>query len=51
MRQVLEFGTMDPQHLYWALFLNAIYMTLAAIAFKFFFDDARRHGFLAKYAA
>lgn len=51
MRQMISSGHIDPQHLYWAIAFNVLYMTISAYAFTFFFEQARRRGFLAKYAA
>jgi len=51
MRQMVSQGQIDPSHLWCAFALNAIYMVLSACAFRFFFEQARRRGFLAKYAA
>lgn len=51
MRQMIATGSIDPKHLLWAMGLNAFYLVMSAYAFTFFFEEARRRGFLAKYAA
>ncbi len=50
MRQVLEHGYLDPNHIYAAFALNAVYMVLAGVSFNYFLEEARKKGFLAKYA-
>ncbi|HEY9867737.1 MAG TPA: ABC transporter permease [Candidatus Obscuribacterales bacterium] len=51
MRQLISQHHIDPMHIVWAAVLNAIYMLFSACMFRFFFEEARRRGFLAKYAA
>lgn len=51
MRQILDKGSLDPVHIWCAFGLNAVYMILACLLFNFLLEDARRKGFLAKYAA
>lgn len=51
MRQLLGEGRLDQSHVLYALLFNVLYMLIAAVAFKFFFEQARARGFLAKYAA
>ncbi len=51
MRQVISTGQLDPKHLMYAAAFNVLYMAISTCTFKFFLDEARRRGFLAKYAA
>ncbi len=51
MRQILSTGTMAPHYLWCPLLLNFVYMALTGMLFNYFLQEARRLGFLAKYAA
>jgi ABC-2 type transport system permease protein len=50
MRQILKSGRLDVRTIWCALFLNLVYMVITAMLFRTFLRDARRLGFLAKYA-
>lgn len=50
MRQMLDHGQIDQAHIYWAFALNVVYAIGAGILYSHFFEQARRKGFLAKYA-
>jgi ABC-2 type transport system permease protein len=50
MRQLVSSGTVAPHYLWCALVLNLVYMALTGLLFRFFLNEARRLGFLAKYA-
>lgn len=51
MRQILGHQSFDANGLVIAFGLNIIYMIIAAMAFKFFFEEARARGLLAKYGS
>jgi ABC-2 type transport system permease protein len=51
MRQVIETGHIESWHIWSAFGLNTLYAVLAAFIYNYFFEQARRRGFLAKYAA
>jgi ABC-2 type transport system permease protein len=51
MRQMITHGYIEPYHIWCAFGLNAVYMVLAGFTYSFFLEQARRRGFLAKYAA
>ncbi|HEY9787784.1 MAG TPA: ABC transporter permease [Candidatus Obscuribacterales bacterium] len=51
MRQLIQHGQIAPVHIWCAVGLNLLYMFFSACMFKFCFEQARRRGFLAKYAA
>ncbi len=51
MRQLLATGAVDAHHLWCAFALNAFYMVVAAMTFRYFLEGARTRGFLAKYGA
>ncbi|MBI4532603.1 MAG: ABC transporter permease [Candidatus Melainabacteria bacterium] len=50
MRQVLEKGQLDAYHLWAASLLNILYMVVVAQVFQHFLAQARKRGYLAKYA-
>lgn len=49
MRQVLEHKSFEPSSLLLAFGLNIVYMILAAFIFRYYFDEARMRGLLAKH--
>lgn len=49
MRQVLEHKSFDGSSLLIAFGLNVVYMILAALIFRYYFDEARMRGLLAKH--
>ncbi len=51
MRELISTGHMNLTHMYLAMGLNILYMTMAGFLFKMFYEEARKRGFLAKYAA
>jgi ABC-2 type transport system permease protein len=51
MRQMLSTGSVSPHYMWCALALNLVYMALTGYLFQFFLKEARRMGFLAKYAS
>lgn len=51
MRQLINTGHLDYSHMWAAIGLNILYMSIAALLFKSFYEQARQRGFLAKYAA
>jgi ABC-2 type transport system permease protein len=51
MRELISTGHMNLTHMYLAMGLNILYMTIAGFMFKMFYEEARKRGFLAKYAA
>lgn len=51
MRQIIEHGHIAPHYLWCAFGLNVVYMILSAATFSHFFEQARRKGYLVKYAA
>src|SRR5262249_26937160 len=50
MRQVLAGQALDANYLIYATALNVLYMIIAGWFFNFMFDQARKHGLLAKLA-
>jgi len=50
MRQIIKYGHADAYHFWWALGLNIIYAAAAAKLYHYFYEQARKRGFLAKYA-
>lgn len=50
MRQFIEYGHIDASYLWCALGLNIVYAALSAKLYCYFFEQARKRGFLAKYA-
>ena len=50
MRQIIKTGHMDAHYVWCSLALNAVYMILSAVVFKLFYEQARKKGYLAKYA-
>jgi ABC-2 type transport system permease protein len=51
MREMLTTGAAPPHYLWCAFILNVVYMTATGLLFGYFLQEARRLGFLAKYAA
>lgn len=51
MRDVLSHKSYDPISLVLAFGLNIVYMAIAALVFKHFFEEARMKGLLAKYGS
>lgn len=51
MREILQRGHMDPNHMWCAFGLNVFYMVIGAVIFKRLFEQARERGYLAKYGA
>lgn len=49
MRQIVEHKTFDPNGLWVSFGLNIVYMGLAALLFRYYFEEARERGLLAKY--
>jgi ABC-2 type transport system permease protein len=50
MREVLRTSHLGPHYAWCAFGLNIVYMALSAVAFKLCFEEARKKGYLAKYA-
>lgn len=46
MRAILLHGTFEPSHLVWALGLNAVYLTVGVLVFRFFLRSAKVNGVL-----
>lgn len=51
MRQVLKTNHLQPHYIWCALGLNLLYIVLSALIFNLCFEQARKCGYLAKYAA
>jgi hypothetical protein len=51
MREMLMTGAAPPHYLWCAFVLNVVYMTATGFLFGYFLKEARKMGFLAKYAA
>lgn len=49
MRQIVAQGHMNWHYLQSAFLLNIVYMIICGLVFHFLFEDARNHGYLAKY--
>lgn len=51
MRDILGHKSFDPKGLLIAFSLNVMYMLIAAFVFKYFFEEARMKGLLAKHGS
>ncbi len=51
MRDILGHKSCDPNGLVIAFSLNIVYMVIAAIIFRYFFEEARMKGLLAKHGS
>ncbi len=51
MRQLLSTGQLDVHRIWCAAGLNIVYMLSAGMLFNFYFEEARKKGYLAKYGA
>jgi len=48
MRSILLHGVFDVNELWWALGLNAIYLTVGYLAFRWFLQSAKVNGTLVQ---
>lgn len=51
LRQYIAQGHLDPTYIEKAFLLNLVYMAVCGFVFHFLFDQARKMGYLAKYAS
>lgn len=49
MRSILGHKTFDPNGLWISFALNVVYMIIGGLVFRYFFEEARMKGLLAKY--
>ncbi|MBX9573801.1 MAG: ABC transporter permease [Candidatus Obscuribacterales bacterium] len=49
MRQIIEHKTFDGNSLFISFGLNVVFMIMAALVFRYYFEEARTKGLLAKY--